>query len=237
MAASEAFPGTATDIFLLKLDIEGLEPTVLRSIVRDGAPHVKFVTFEYASNVWQEPVSAVLQDLFVGGYFCFLITADRLFSVSGPFWDVVYELPMWSNFICGQESDPDLQALVQLHTGAVGIWPMLPNMYLAGYPAASADSEPPRNLLEAQQMCTDLGAQCGGVTCECRSGDCGSSVLPPSARGSAAPKLGPCTLRAGVGGLRRSPSGEVTFLRDPVVGEPFTAYRRAAEMSSVQEVV
>jgi len=43
------------------------------------------------------------QDLYAAGYFCFLITSEQLFPVSGPFWSNIYELPMWSNFFCGQE--------------------------------------------------------------------------------------------------------------------------------------
>merc|ERR1719468_209467 len=96
-------------VFLLKLDIEGMEPAVLRSLSASDT-RVKFVTFEYASNVWLEGLEGVVADLFAIGYFCFLITPERLFPVSGPFWDKVYELPMWSNLLCGLEDDPDLAA-------------------------------------------------------------------------------------------------------------------------------
>eukprot|EP00971_Amphidinium_carterae_P268847 5333650-Amphidinium_carterae.1 len=45
----------SNNIFLLKLDIEGMEPDVLRSIASpDAKTTVKFVTFEYAGNAWRE---------------------------------------------------------------------------------------------------------------------------------------------------------------------------------------
>mmetsp|Transcript_47016 Transcript_47016/g.130995 ORF Transcript_47016/g.130995 Transcript_47016/m.130995 type:complete len:497 (-) Transcript_47016:28-1518(-) len=227
-AARDAFPSLGVDsfgIFLLKLDIEGLEPWVLRSIAKSGTL-VKFVTFEFANNVWQEPLADVVKDLFDIGYFCFVITAERLFPVSGPFWDPIYEVPMWSNLVCGLEVDPDLRALVQLHASAVGIWPMLPKTYLAGYVDGE---ERPRSLKEAQHACNDIGEKCAGVTCECANGRCGRGFLPASAPGRAGAAVpGPCTLRVGSGGARRSPSDEVSFLRDPEAGELFLMYRRAA---------
>ncbi|CAE8644957.1 unnamed protein product, partial [Polarella glacialis] len=125
-AAEKAFQGLGASsrrIFLLKLDIEGMEPAVLRFLSRPTSPEVKFVSFEYAGNVWREPLSGVVKDLYAAGYFCFLMTQERLFPVSGPFWDDIYELPMWSNLFCGRDGDPDLEALVQLHSGAVGLWP------------------------------------------------------------------------------------------------------------------
>mmetsp|Transcript_44807 Transcript_44807/g.135820 ORF Transcript_44807/g.135820 Transcript_44807/m.135820 type:complete len:255 (+) Transcript_44807:375-1139(+) len=212
-AAREAFPGldvAAAGVFLLKLDVEGMEPALLRSLSQARVP-VKFVTFEYASNVWPERLGGVVGELFAAGYFCFLITAERLFPISGPFWDAVYELPVWSNAICGREADQDLEALVQLHSGIVGLWPMLPRTYLAGF--ASADRTP-QSLSGAQQLCLFLGSTCAGVTCECPGGNCG---VP-----------GPCTAREGAGGARRSPVGEVSFLRDPAAAEPFLLYRRLA---------
>jgi len=239
-AASDAFPSldvAALGIFLLKLDIEGLEPAVLRSLA-DTRAAVKFVTFEYAGNVWREGLAGVVGHLSRMGYFCFLITAERLFPVSPPFWDAAYERPVWSNFICGKELDPDLAALVQLHTGAIGLWPMLPRTYLADY---AAGDQTPRSLPEAQRRCMELDAACAGVTCECPGGACSSMVLPPSmsivvgADGgstAAAPRqhtLGPCTVREGRGGARRSPNDEVTFLRDAGAGELFLAYRRSME--------
>eukprot|EP00435_Cladocopium_sp_Y103_P047275 s1781_g13.t2 len=129
-AAQKAFPELLGNdrIFLLKLDIEGLEPAVLRSLGQ--GPPVKFVSFEYAANVWKDRLSSVLQDLYAAGYFCFLITSEQLFPVSGPFWSNIYELPMWSNFFCGQEGDSDLESLVQLHVGAVGLWPRIAHSYL-----------------------------------------------------------------------------------------------------------
>ncbi|CAK0876663.1 unnamed protein product, partial [Prorocentrum cordatum] len=127
-AAGEAFPdmgaAATSSIFLLKLDIEGMEPAVLRSLSRLQVP-AKFVSFEYAANVWQERLGPVVAGLHASGYFCFLVTNERLFPISGPFWDAVYELPMWSNVLCGQEGDADLDALLQLHSGAVGLWPMI----------------------------------------------------------------------------------------------------------------
>ncbi|OLP99176.1 hypothetical protein AK812_SmicGene18269 [Symbiodinium microadriaticum] len=133
--AKAAFPGLGRDadkIYLLKLDIEGSEPAVLRSLAA-GDPPVKFVSFEYASNVWKDKLPHVIEDLFRAKYFCFLITSEHLFPVSGPFWSNAFEIPMWSNFFCGRDGDPDLEVLVQLHSGAVGLWPRMPGMYLAGF--------------------------------------------------------------------------------------------------------
>lgn len=200
------------DVFLLKLDIEGMEPQVLRSVARAQAK-VQFITFEYASNVWQQSLAGVIADLFADGYFCFLITPERLFPVSGAFWDMAYELPMWSNVFCGLEDDPDLAALVQLHVGAIGLWPMLPGTYLEGF---AGDSEAPVDLAAARALCTDLGQACAGVTCECPSDHCGR-------QGDAVDR---CTARVGTGGVRWSPTGEVTYLRDAELGELFLIRRR-----------
>jgi len=230
-ASREAFPQLDVDaagIFLLKLDIEGLEPAVLRTVAQLGVP-VKFVTFEYADNVWQERLGGIVNELFAAGYFCFVITAERLFPISGPFWDPVYEVPMWSNVVCGEEDDIDLESLVQLHSGAVGLWPFLPRSYLARYASEDERGQTPRPLHQAQEFCTDLGEACAGVTCECPEGGCGPSAFPPSAYDDgAAYGLGLCTARAGMGGVRRSPIGEVSFLRDAAAGDLFLAYRRAA---------
>ncbi|CAE8646124.1 unnamed protein product [Polarella glacialis] len=166
-----------------------MEPAVLRFLSRPTSPEVKFVSFEYAGNVWREPLSGVVKDLYAAGYFCFLMTQERLFPVSGPFWDDIYELPMWSNLFCGRDGDPDLEALVQLHSGAVGLWPRMPRTYLAGF---AGDDPRPTSLVEARHLCTDLGEACAGVTCEVAVGD-----------ESGAP--GACTARAGLGGMRVSP--------------------------------
>eukprot|EP00929_Paragymnodinium_shiwhaense_P092298 TRINITY_DN52171_c0_g1_i1.p1 TRINITY_DN52171_c0_g1~~TRINITY_DN52171_c0_g1_i1.p1 ORF type:complete len:485 (+),score=91.84 TRINITY_DN52171_c0_g1_i1:114-1568(+) len=222
----DAFPGADSKqgVFMLKLDVEGMEPTVLRSLAKREVP-VKFVSFEYAGDVWQESLRGVVKDLYAIGYFCFLVGEEQLYPVSGPFWDVVYEVPVWSNLFCAEEEDPDLEALVQLHTGAVGLWPAIPATYLPGF--ADGD-EAEYELFVAQQRCTDLGSKCGGVTCQCPNGGCaGPGVLPRSVRPPNAPELGLCTLREGFGGsLRPSPENEVTFLRDPAAGDPFLAYRR-----------
>ncbi|CAE8642156.1 unnamed protein product, partial [Polarella glacialis] len=177
------------------LDIEGMEPAVLRFLSRPTSPEVKFVSFEYAGNVWREPLSGVVKDLYAAGYFCFLMTQERLFPVSGPFWDDIYELPMWSNLFCGRDGDPDLEALVQLHSGAVGLWPRMPRTYLAGF---AGDDPRPTSLVEARHLCTDLGEACAGVTCEVAVGD-----------ESGAP--GACTARAGLGGMRVSPGTDVMW--------------------------
>lgn len=207
VAAEDAFPGLGLaerGIFLLKLDIEGLEPAVLRSL-RLSKSAVKFVTFEYAANVWQENLGIVVADLFRNGLFCFVMTAERLYPVSGPFWDTIYELPMWSNFVCGHESDPDLEALVQLHIGAVGPWPRMERTYLPGF---AAGDQSRYSLLEAQHRCIDLDRVCAGVTCD-------------ASRGS-------CTVREGIGGIRRSPENEVSFLRDVAGADLFLRYRQHA---------
>eukprot|EP00928_Gymnodinium_smaydae_P042894 TRINITY_DN28844_c0_g2_i1.p1 TRINITY_DN28844_c0_g2~~TRINITY_DN28844_c0_g2_i1.p1 ORF type:complete len:551 (+),score=115.80 TRINITY_DN28844_c0_g2_i1:165-1655(+) len=232
-SAKEAIPGlpeaATLDIFLLKLDIEGMEPAVLRSIASSNV-RVKFVTFEYAGNVWIEPLSGVVRDLSEIGYFCFIIAQERLFPVSYPFWDMAYELPIWSNLVCGLEEDDDLAALVQMHSGAVGLWPMLPRTFLEGY--ASEEEMKPRPLAEAQQLCADLGDACAGVTCDCPGGSgCGRGLLPPSAlRASSSSgsgsSLGLCTARFGENGPHLSPTDEVTFLKDGELGELFLRYRR-----------
>ncbi|CAE7938570.1 unnamed protein product, partial [Symbiodinium necroappetens] len=198
--AKAAFPGLGRDadkIYLLKLDIEGSEPAVLRSLAA-GDPPVKFVSFEYASNVWKDKLPHVIEDLFRAKYFCFLITSEHLFPVSGPFWSNAFEIPMWSNFFCGRDGDPDLEVLVQLHLGAVGLWPRMPGMYLAGFAGRDQHTS---GLLEAQHACTDLGAACAGVTCE------------RPASGIAGEEPGGCSVRMGIEGLRRSPFGEVTYLK------------------------
>mmetsp|Transcript_154391 Transcript_154391/g.474522 ORF Transcript_154391/g.474522 Transcript_154391/m.474522 type:complete len:147 (+) Transcript_154391:425-865(+) len=136
---------------------------------------------------------------------------------------------MWSNAVCGREADVDLSSLVQLHSGAVGLWPFLPDTYLSGLAAEDAEGQAPRPLFEAQQLCTDLGEACAGVTCDCREGGCGPSAFAPSAHDDGEDYgLGLCTARAGRGGARRSPAGEVSFLRDPTAGDLFLAYREAA---------
>lgn len=208
---------TLPGVFLLKLDIEGMEPAVLRSI-RGSRSSVKFVTFEYAGNVWRESLASVVADLHGAGYFCFLIMPERLLPVSGPFWDPIYELPMWSNLFCGVEGDPDLASMVQLHAGAVGLWPMLRRTYLQ---SIAGDDGAPRAFAEARALCVSLGDACGGVTCDCaeEDGACGGW-------GAAAPGL--CTPRRGEGGALRSPEGEVTFLRDPEASELYLRYARAA---------
>lgn len=53
------------------------------------------------------------------------------------------------NFLCGHEGDADLAGLVQLHTGALGLWPRIPKSYLADY---AQDGKAP--LLTAQHWCT-----------------------------------------------------------------------------------
>jgi len=214
-AARQAFPVPGSDeIFLLKLDIEGLEPEVLRSL-KPGGPKVKFVSFEYASNVWKEGLPPVLQDLHAAGYFCFLITSQHLFPVSGVFWSNIYELPMWSNFFCGKEGDRDLEMLVHLHTGSIGLWPRMPKSYLADF----ADDDGKMTLLEAQHRCTDLGLHCAGVTCE-RETVVGNRPGPPEG----------CTARRGTGGLRPSPAEEVSFLKDLSFSNLYLRYLREAQM-------
>lgn len=211
-AAQKAFPDLdlqESGVFLLKLDIEGMEPAVLRSL-RTSRVRVKFVSFEYASDVWREGLQSVVADLYAFGYFCFLITGERLFPVSGPFWDGSYELPMWSNLFCAKEDDPDLETLVHLHAGHIGLWPKLPNKYLAGY---AGGDDATYSLDEAQLRCEDLGSKCAGVTCESLNG--------------------PCSVREGADGVRPSPDEEVTFLRDAALGEPFLLYRRAIAAAGV----
>ncbi|CAE7767398.1 unnamed protein product, partial [Symbiodinium pilosum] len=207
----------ASEIYLLKLDIEGLEPAVLRSVA-SGHPAVKFVSFEYASNVWKEKLSQVIEDLFRAQYFCFLITSEELFPVSGPFWSNAFEIPMWSNFFCGRNGDPDLEVLVQLHAGAIGIWPRMPRTYLAGF--AGGDQRF-GGLLEAQHACTDLGGVCAGVTCE------------RPASGVAGEEPGGCSTRLGIGGLKRSPSEEVTYLKSLAHANLYLRYRQEAKESSM----
>jgi len=223
-SAEQAYPGLGfrdRGIFMLKLDIEGMEPAVLRSIAEMPVP-VKFVSFEYASNVWREKLGSVVKDLFVVGFFCFLVTSERLFPVSGVFWDALYELPMWSNLFCGHEDDSDLDALLQLHSGSVGLWPRLPRTFLEGF---AGGDDTPYTFTRARHRCDDLGVQCGGVTCECREGGCSASAWAPwKTKGS---QLGPCTVREGASGTRRSPREEVTFLRDAAAGELYLLYRRA----------
>mmetsp|Transcript_67402 Transcript_67402/g.158003 ORF Transcript_67402/g.158003 Transcript_67402/m.158003 type:complete len:450 (+) Transcript_67402:61-1410(+) len=221
-AAKAAFPGLGRDadkVYLLKLDIEGSEPAVLRSLAA-GDPPVKFVSFEYASNVWKDKLSHVIEDLFRSKYFCFLITSEHLFPVSGPFWSDAFEIPMWSNFFCGRDGDPDLEVLVQLHSGAVGLWPRMPGMYLAGF---AGRDEHTWGLLEAQHACTDLGAACAGVTCE-RPGASGIGEEP-----------GGCSVRMGIEGLRRSPFGEVTYLKSLAHANLFLRYRQEAKEAKLAE--
>lgn len=209
-AAQKAFPDLAGNdkIFLLKLDIEGLEPAVLRSLGQ--GPPVKFVSFEYAGNVWKDRLSPVLQDLYAAGYFCFLITSEQLFPVSGPFWSNIYELPMWSNFFCGQEGDSDLESLVQLHVGAIGLWPRMAHSYLPEL----AEDDTQRSFLEAQHRCTDLGATCAGITCEASAAS--SKVAPTK-----------CTARRGArGGVRRSPREEVSYVKEVSYSNLYLRYVR-----------
>lgn len=206
---------TSKLVFLLKLDIEGMEPAVLRSLIGSSV-RIKFIIFEYSTAVWRENLEDVISDLQKGGFFCFLITPDKLVPVSPPFWHFVYKIPVWSNAFCGHAEDPDLASLVQLHAGSVGLWPMIPRTYLEGY--AGGQSQ----LLTyngARQLCVDLGTRCAGITCDCsvKEGTCGR---PP------APIPGPCTVRAGKTGAISSPMGEVSFMRDPEASELFLLYRR-----------
>ncbi|CAJ1420929.1 unnamed protein product [Effrenium voratum] len=198
--AQAAFPGFPRNdrIFLLKLDIEGLEPEVLRSLGHDTSPKVKFLSFEYASNVWKESLDGVIADLHRIGYFCFLITSNHLFPVSGPFWSNVYEVPMWSNFFCGKEGDRDLEEMILLHYAALGMWPRMLGTYLPDLAA-----EETLELNEARHRCLD-SAGCAGVTCEGER----------------------CTLRKGTAGLRLSPADEVTYLRDTSYANLYLRYRR-----------
>ncbi|CAK9076715.1 Ubiquitin-like domain-containing protein [Durusdinium trenchii] len=214
--AQSAFPllKGADRIFLLKLDIEGLEPLVLRSLT--SAP-VKFVSFEYAANVWKEPLAPVVEDLHRAGYFCFLITSEHLFPVSGPFWSNIFELPMWSNFICGKEGDRDLEALVQLHVGAIGLWPRMPKAYLPDFSGEGMAT----NLLEAQHWCTDFGDLCAGVTCD---GDVDWRVGPQR-----------CTARRGRGTLRQSPTEEVSYLKDVSYSNLYLRYRLELQRELLKE--
>merc|ERR1712151_475418 len=105
-------------------------------------------------------------------------------------------MPMWSNVFCGRINDPDLLALVQMHIGAVGLWPRMPGSYLAGF---AGDDQRPLDLLRAQHVCTDLGQVCAGVTC----GEPAESHIFGSAPSG-------CTAREGRGGIRPSPGNEVT---------------------------
>mmetsp|Transcript_15761 Transcript_15761/g.42978 ORF Transcript_15761/g.42978 Transcript_15761/m.42978 type:complete len:459 (-) Transcript_15761:323-1699(-) len=218
-AAHKVFPAlriSEKGVFLLKIDIEGLEPAVLRSLVDVHAP-VRFVVFEFAGNVWREPLSDIVSQLYVIGYFCFFITAEQLFPVSGPFWDTVYEVPVWSNFFCGHEDDELLEMIVLLHSGvsALGSRPVLANMHLGDFAVSDATVY---DLPTAQRRCEDLGRMCAGVTCKC-VGPCRGVQAHNSKRA-----VSNCTVRAGYGGLRKTSRNEVTFLRDVAAGSLFSRY-------------
>lgn len=103
-------------VFLLKLDIEGYEPLVLRQSRQILAKKlVKFIVFEYSENAWHETLQPIIDFLNSVGYFCFLITRSELFPISFEFWTDDYLNPVWSNVFCGVVGDPDLDFFVELY--------------------------------------------------------------------------------------------------------------------------
>ncbi|KAF4676528.1 hypothetical protein FOL47_005964 [Perkinsus chesapeaki] len=105
------------EIFLVKLDIEGQEPRVLQAsrFILMTPGRVKFVVFEYSRNTWRVDISETISFMWSVGYMCFLITESMLWPVGGPYWNDVYQSPIWSNILCGRLTDPDLVALYDLH--------------------------------------------------------------------------------------------------------------------------
>ncbi|OLP99197.1 hypothetical protein AK812_SmicGene18270 [Symbiodinium microadriaticum] len=78
-------------------------------------------------------------------------------------------------------------------------------------------------LSQAQHACTDLGAACAGVTCE------------RPASGIAGEEPGGCSVRMGIEGLRRSPFGEVTYLKSLAHANLFLRYRQEAKEAKLAE--
>jgi len=108
--------GTYGEIFLLKLDIEGAEAKVLLKsapLLRERG--VKFVVFEYSEDTWHSSLAETVNFMWGVGYFCFLMTPDDLFPMSGFFWDRMYILPQWSNVFCGITRDPDFGELIKMY--------------------------------------------------------------------------------------------------------------------------
>ncbi|KAF4716370.1 hypothetical protein FOZ62_022783 [Perkinsus olseni] len=105
------------EVFLIKLDIEGQEPRVLQAarfmLITPG--RVKFVVFEYSRNTWRTSIGDTISFMWSVGYMCFLITEPTLWPIGGPYWNDVYQSPIWSNILCGRLTDPDLVELYNLY--------------------------------------------------------------------------------------------------------------------------
>jgi FkbM family methyltransferase len=103
-------------VFLLKLDIEGQEPFVIRSMYEEILEKsVKFLTFEYIT-AWRTPggLEEIIVDLWNSKFFCFLILPNQLVPVSGPYWNPLVQ-KHWTNFFCGSIDDPDLKRVFNIH--------------------------------------------------------------------------------------------------------------------------
>lgn len=118
---AEHFP-VSRPIFLLKLDIEGYEPLVIRQSSPEIFEHqlVKYLVFEYSEGAWHENLKPIIKFLDTVGYFCFMITREQLFPISYEFWIDEYLKPVWSNVFCGVSGDPDLDLFIALYHGEMG---------------------------------------------------------------------------------------------------------------------
>ena len=130
-----SFRKGSNQVFLLKLDIEGEEPSVLASIGEELLQGtIKFITFEFISD-WKSPegLGKVLSDLWKIRFFCFLILPEQLVPVSGPYWNPLAQ-KHWTNFLCGLIDDSDLVKVVNIHNAIFDSdWNSFRNEYMREY--------------------------------------------------------------------------------------------------------
>ena len=105
-----------SEVYLLKIDIEGFDPWALEGANLTLARHaVKWVLFEYNSQ-WRAThatLGGVAARMHALGYQCFLILpCAGLLPLYPPFWHEDFELRQWSNVVCGREEDADVTSLV-----------------------------------------------------------------------------------------------------------------------------
>ncbi|CAD7973178.1 unnamed protein product [Amoebophrya sp. A25] len=133
-------------VFMLKLDIEGYEPRVIRqSRSLFEQKQIKFLVLEYSQNAWAEGLKRTIKFLDSVGYFCFLITRMELFPISFDFWSGDYENPIWSNVFCGIVGDSDLDLFVEMYHRApqpIDVVPGGPRMRGARQVDGKEDEQP-----------------------------------------------------------------------------------------------
>lgn len=118
-------------VYVLKLDLEGLDPVGLagaRASLARGVP--RFVVFEYNSK-WTEasplagPAGVSLANLtaslYAYDYLCYLVTGAGWLPLSGAWWAPPYETRRWSNVVCAQRGDAGLHVALLRANGRMPV--------------------------------------------------------------------------------------------------------------------